>query len=135
MHAQLTPFHFTFKELSLWRRATALVESIDANELTFPVDSHVLAAAVGQLLKLELVHGRYSCRTHTWLMTRDEVILDVFAFDRMPRVQLVHLEFESRYDFSEPKDRNCKAIDEEVRELVVRMKRTPHSMSKPIPLP
>lgn len=86
------------REQELFRRATALVESIPDIE---GVRCHELARAVGRLLDLSWQDGYYGFVQHTWLWTRelrqDHIvartgfpnILDVYSVGSLPMVRLV----------------------------------------------
>lgn len=72
--------------------ATAFVARV-GNHWGNELRCHELARAVGRLLNLEVVDGRYFAVEHTWLLFRHGEgahILDVYVPGRFPQVQLIH---------------------------------------------
>ena len=51
---------------------------------------HEVARAVGEVLGLPVVDGRYGCVNHSWLVV-DGYILDVYCVGRLPLVQVVDM--------------------------------------------
>lgn len=83
---------FDAEELALLKRATRLVDCLPDYTVSYrmPVRCHELARAVGQILKLKVIDGRYGVADHSWLMTEKPYhLLDVYACGRLPQVQLV----------------------------------------------
>ena len=93
---------FTFSERQLLERATALVAKV-ADEVMDGdlIRCHELARAVGDVLQLPVVDGKFGSVEHSWLLTcklpdaptsgfvRRPSILDVYSVGRLPMVQLV----------------------------------------------
>ena len=93
---------FTFSERQLLERATALVAKV-ADEVMDGdlIRCHELARAVGDVLQLPVVDGKFGLVEHSWLLTcrlpdrptggfvRRPSILDVYSVGRLPMVQLV----------------------------------------------
>lgn len=95
---------FTFSERQLLERATALVAKVadEAMESEL-IRCHELARAVGDVLHLPVVDGKFGSVEHSWLLTcrlpnkptggfvRRPSILDVYSVGRLPMVQLVDI--------------------------------------------
>jgi hypothetical protein len=97
---------FTARELQLLEKATKLVAAVSddtayvaAGEL---IRCHELARAVGDVLHLPVVDGKFGSVEHSWLLTTlpnsakrtagfvpRPSILDVYSVGRLPMVQLV----------------------------------------------
>lgn len=81
---------FSQNSQQLLALATLIVSSFpeidDAGEL---IRCHEVARAVGEILQLEVVDGRYGMVEHSWLELSRGRILDVYAMGRLPPVQLV----------------------------------------------
>lgn len=72
--------------------AAALVARV-GNHWGNELRCHELARAVGKLLNLEVVDGKYFAVEHTWLLfhhPQGAHILDVYVPGRVPQVQLIH---------------------------------------------
>lgn len=85
---------FTRREMLLLKQAKQLVGSIPDRQDAADIRCHELARAVGVVLGLTYIDGKFGFVEHTWLSTfRDrgdkENILDVYAVGMMPMVILV----------------------------------------------
>ena len=80
---------FTAADLALLELATALVAKAPGKVDGEWVRCHEIARAVGRLLQLQWVDGKYDACAHSWLLVRRRVILDVYVPARLPQVQLV----------------------------------------------
>lgn len=99
---------FTEDHLTKWRKASSFVERLPTRWVNLvgdrwiPFDAvadktlktpelrcHELARAIGRVLKLKHVDGKYGNVEHTWLELREWGILDVYCPGRVPQVQLV----------------------------------------------
>lgn len=88
---------FNSAELSLLALAETCVRAVeDPSEQT--IRCHELARAVGKVLGLDHVDGKYGIVEHTWLVldtfegSRRRCILDVYCVGRLPMVQLVDVQ-------------------------------------------
>lgn len=88
---------FTVGDMELLQRATVLVSMLPAKIKTICeagkfedrwVRCHELARFVGVVLELDVMDGSYGACEHSWLMTLDGAILDVYTPARVPQVQL-----------------------------------------------
>jgi hypothetical protein len=116
---------FSERECSLLRLAQLCVDAIDPLEEPEPIRCHELSCAIGMILDLPVVHGKYGIHNHSWLVTKDlkpsdphsnVAILDVYSIGRLPQVQLVDAQglLPHRQNFKPGPDR--KDIDERVVE-------------------
>jgi hypothetical protein len=84
---------FTSLDMTYLRYATDLVEGapskIGKGDEEEWVRCHELARAIGAVLDLVVVDGSYGACEHSWLMTPDRRVLDVYVPARVPQVQLV----------------------------------------------
>jgi len=82
---------FNSTELSFLALAELCVAAVeDPSEQT--IRCHELARAVGTVLGLDHVDGKYGAVEHTWLLTQvgpRRCILDVYCAGRLPMVQLI----------------------------------------------
>ena len=99
---------FSGADVQYLKHTTILVDRLPASYLAprgsfaarlNDVRCHELARAVGKMLGLEVVDGKYGAVDHSWLVTRrgaEEVqtmtVLDVYAVGRLPQVQLLSIE-------------------------------------------
>jgi hypothetical protein len=85
---------FESRDIDLFKYATRLVDKIPEDFLPAGEElrCHELARAVGSLLSIPFVDGRFGSVEHSWLWTRQSerpVILDVYTVARLPMVQLI----------------------------------------------
>lgn len=81
----------TEQDLELLRRATALVARVPGKLYGRWVRCHELARAVGRVLDLPVVDGRYGAMEHSWLYVPPAsraLVLDVYVPGALPQVQL-----------------------------------------------
>lgn len=81
------------RPLRLLEAATALVERVPAKARGDWVRCHELTRAVGMILGLPWVDGRFALVEHSWLVVPDgarrpRLLLDVYAVGALPQVQL-----------------------------------------------
>lgn len=76
---------FERAEVRLWERATVLVERVPED---WEVRCHELARAVGRLLDLDVVDGKFGAVEHSWLVLPPRHVLDVYTPGVVPLVTL-----------------------------------------------
>ncbi|MHA1573147.1 MAG: hypothetical protein ACTSX8_04065 [Alphaproteobacteria bacterium] len=81
---------FDERMMQLHREAQRLVASLPRDRRS-KLRCHELARAVGRVLQLTVVDGKYGVVEHSWLSVTDTVILDVYVPGRAPMVQLLEL--------------------------------------------
>lgn len=83
---------FSEEHLELFHKADELVKKAfwkdSQNRL---VRCHELARAVGRVLRLKWVDGKYATCEHSWLKLNERTIIDVYTPARLPVVQLIDL--------------------------------------------
>ena len=85
---------FTRREIRLWTRATKLVTNLVEPRNRQDLRCHEVARAVGDVLGLTHIDGKFGFTEHTWLSTVQTStdkpnILDVYAVGMLPMVLLV----------------------------------------------
>lgn len=80
---------FTSKDVDYLERAAELVARAPAKIDGDWVRCHELARAVAEVLELPAYDGRYGACEHSWIVTPDGAVLDVYVPARVPQVQLV----------------------------------------------
>lgn len=125
---------FSSQELSILKRAEALVAAVPAR-LNLPhipnderiVRCHELARAVGRILNLHVVDGRFGIIDHSWLemeyCRHARHILDVYVPGALPAVQIVDMTVQyhpmiSVYRKKEPRTDIRNAVIEELLKLM-----------------
>lgn len=78
---------FTAQDFELLDAAQLIVRDIP-DDPKWNLRCHEVARVVGKLLHLQVVDGKYGAIEHSWCVTPDLHILDVYAVGRMPQVQL-----------------------------------------------
>jgi hypothetical protein len=82
---------FTETQLYLLAQATRMVQAMPDEVNGEEVRCHEVARAVGHVLGLDVVDGKYGAVDHSWCVhsppTRD--VLDPYTIGRVPQVQLV----------------------------------------------
>lgn len=84
---------FDVSDVGAFRLAVILVTHISDSE---KVRCHELARAIARSLNgstskgFTVVDGHYGAVEHSWIMTENKAILDVYAVGSLPQVQLIH---------------------------------------------
>lgn len=135
-------FVFTRREQKIWRAALQMVGSLHFDEEQERlIRCHELARAVGQLLELPVIDGRFGMFEHSWLWTRTLTIeestqwgqggwlhedrpriLDVYRPGAMPMVVMLDtwclLSHRERFVIEEPRtDIDDRMVDRLVSQL------------------
>lgn len=91
---------FCQRDIDLFNRAVELVALVPGSKVDGEdIRCHELTRAVGSILKLPHVDGKYNSVEHSWLLCVDNVLemgglralLDVYAVGALPQVQLIDL--------------------------------------------
>jgi hypothetical protein len=80
---------FSEEDIALLKKVVRWVAKVPGKINSRWIRCHELAIAIGEMLQLPVVDGKYLSMEHSWIPLGERRLLDVYAPGRLPQVQLV----------------------------------------------